>query len=182
MAWLPNLLTCLRILLTPAIVWALLSGRCDLALPLSMIAGSTDGADGLIARRFGWTSRLGRFLDPIADKILLTSLYVSFGLAGLIPIWLVWLVVGRDAVILGLSAAGLMLTSIRDFPPTNWGKLSTLLQISGALIVLAACSGFELAERLVPVAILAVAAGTAWSGIHYIWRAECLFGAAREKV
>src|SRR5688572_33215575 len=91
----PNLLTCVRIAMTPWIVVALVQGDCRKALWLSCIAGFTDAADGFLARRFGWSTRLGAYLDPIADKFLLTSLYVCFGIAGIVPGWIVWLVVGR---------------------------------------------------------------------------------------
>ena len=126
----PNLLTCVRIAMTPWVVIALVQGDCLKALWLSCIAGFTDAADGFLARRFGWSTRLGAYLDPIADKFLLTSLYVCFGIARIVPGWVVWLVVGRDILILLLAAGGILFTSRRDFPPTVWGKLSTVIQIA----------------------------------------------------
>src|SRR5688572_32039723 len=129
----PNLLTCARIVLTPWIILALMYRDCREALWLSCVAGFTDGADGFLARRFGSASRLGAYLDPIADKFLLTSLYISFGILRVVPGWLVWLVVGRDVLILLMSGAGLIFTERRDYPPTLWGKLSTVLQIGGAV-------------------------------------------------
>ncbi|HZN26350.1 MAG TPA: CDP-alcohol phosphatidyltransferase family protein [Burkholderiales bacterium] len=168
----PNLLTCARILLTPWIVLALIHGDCRKALWLSCVAGVTDGADGFLARRFGWASRIGAYLDPIADKFLLTSLYVCFGISHLIPWWLVWLVVGRDVLILVLAGLGLLLTSRREFPPTLWGKVSTVAQIAAAVIFLCVCAfPFSLAEDLRSAAQVAVTAATAWSGVHYTWRA-----------
>ena len=179
MRWVPNLLTCVRIVLTPMITLLILSGECARALPVTVLAGLTDGVDGYFARRFGAMSRVGALLDPAADKLLLTCLYMSFGLSGLIPTWLVYLVVGRDVVILALVAAGFVLAAIQDFPPTRWGKLSTVIQIAGALIFLVGCSGLAAAALLIPLAVFTVAAATLWSGLHYIYRAWVIFHASR---
>ena len=73
---------------------------------MSLFAGFTDAADGYVARKMGDASRIGAYLDPIADKLLLTAIYICFGVAGLTPWWLVYLVVGRDVMILSLAAAG----------------------------------------------------------------------------
>src|SRR5688572_31459886 len=113
----PNLLTCARIVLTPWIILALMYRDCREALWLSCMAGVTDAADGFLARRFGWASRLGAYLDPIADKFLLTSLYVCFGIAEIVPHGVVALVVGRDVLILLLAVAGILFTGRRDYPP-----------------------------------------------------------------
>jgi len=175
MRWLPNLLTGLRAVLTPLIVYLIVDGRCAAALPITVFAGLTDAADGYLARRYGAEGRLGAWLDPIADKMLLTALYITFGFAGMVPHWLVWLVVGRDAMILSLAALGLFVAAIRDFPPTIWGKLSTVLQIAGTLVFLSGCAGWAAAEALAPLAIWAVGLATAWSGLHYLWNALVRF-------
>ena len=109
------------------------TNKCTQAFWLSLIAGFTDAADGYVARWMGEVTRIGAYLDPIADKVLMTALYVCFGIAGLAPGWLVWLVVGRDIMILSLAGGGLFWKGIRDFPPTVWGKLCTLLQIAASL-------------------------------------------------
>ena len=179
---LPNLLTLARIALTPVCVYLLLSGRPDLAVPVTLIAGLTDAADGYLARRYGGESRFGAWLDPVADKLLLASLYVSFAIVCSVPAWLVWLVVGRDAVILAMVAAGLALTEIRDFPPTVWGKISTIVQIAGVLILLEACAGLAVARQVQGLTVWAVAALTAWSGLHYTWRAIGILRVADKKV
>jgi cardiolipin synthase (CMP-forming) len=171
MRWVPNFLTCVRIALTPLIVILIRDGNCAAALPVTVVAGLTDAADGYLARRLGVTGRLGAALDPIADKLLLTALYVSFGVGGLIPGWLVALVVARDVLILLMAAAGLFVAAIRDFPPTTWGKLSTVIQISATLVFLGACSELPGARLLLTPAVALVAIGTAWSGIHYVYRA-----------
>jgi cardiolipin synthase len=167
---LPNLLTCARIALAPVIVFALLANNCKDAFWLSLLAGVTDAADGYLARRMGFETRVGAYLDPIADKILLTALYFCFGVAGLAPWWLVWLVVGRDLMILSLAAGGLFWKGIRDFPPTIWGKLSTLLQIATSLAVISGCA-YALSPAVVHAFLYATAITTAWSGLHYLGRA-----------
>jgi cardiolipin synthase (CMP-forming) len=182
MGWLPNLLTIVRIVMTPFIIRDILDAHCGIALPLAMIAGFTDAADGYLARLLNAVSRTGAWLDPLADKFLLTGLYLSFGYGGLAPWPLVWLVVGRDLLILGMAVAGLAFTSIRDFPPTIWGKLSTVVQIAAALVILATCSGYSQTGGLSRFAEVAVVAATAWSGVHYMYRAAVLFRHARKKV
>ena len=168
----PNLLTCVRIAMTPWIVLALIAGDCRKALWLSCIAGVTDAADGFLARRFGFASRIGAYLDPIADKFLLTSLYIGFGIIGAVPEAIVWLVVGRDVLILLLTGAGMLFTARRDYPPTVWGKISTVLQIGAAVIFLTACAfPSSVAVSMSPPAQWAVVLATAWSGVHYVWRA-----------
>jgi cardiolipin synthase (CMP-forming) len=167
---LANLLTCVRIVLTPVIVLALIHDRCVQAFWLSLLAGFTDAADGYVARKMGDASRVGAYLDPIADKLLLTAIYICFGVAGLTPWWLVYLVVGRDIMILSLVAAGYLWKRIRDFPPSIWGKISTLLQIGAVLAVISLCA-FGTAPAFVQVLLYATAAATFWSGFHYLWRA-----------
>jgi cardiolipin synthase len=166
---LPNLLTILRLLLIPFILKALWDMHYRLAVPLVFAAGFTDAADGYLARRFSWQSRLGSYLDPLADKALLVSLYVTLGHAGAIPLWLVWLVLGRDVFILSMVASGFVFTNIRSFPPSIWGKVSTMVQVLTALVVLldrAFSFGPPALERTL---IMLTAAVTAWSGVHYGW-------------
>jgi cardiolipin synthase len=168
----PNLLTCARILITPYIILTLVRGDCRQALFLSCLAGATDAADGFLARRFHWMTRLGAYLDPVADKFLLTSLYICFGIANVVSDALVWLVVGRDVLILLMTSAGMLFTARRDYPPTIWGKLCTLLQIVGAVIFLSLCAyPNSVAAGFQEMAQIIIAAATAWSGVHYVWRA-----------
>jgi cardiolipin synthase len=166
----PNLLTCVRIALTPFIVFALLSNNCVQALLLSLIAGFTDTADGYLARKMRQESRLGAYLDPIADKFLLTALYLCFGMANLAPWWIVWLVIGRDAMILSLAAGGLFWKGVRDFPPTTSGKISTLLQITTSLAIISQCAN-GVSPYIVDLFLYATAISTIWSGVQYLRRA-----------
>jgi cardiolipin synthase len=169
MRHLPNLLTGLRLALTPWALWAIVGGSFRRALAILAVAGLTDALDGLMARRLKASSRVGAYLDPIADKLLLSGSYVALGVAGMVPLWLVLLILGRDAIILAMAGAALLFTSERDFPPSLWGKLSTLCQLTAAVVVLVA--GAFPDWRLRPGLLLwMAAAATAWSGIEYMWR------------
>jgi cardiolipin synthase (CMP-forming) len=164
---LPNLFTLLRVFLTPFVAVAILRGSYIRALVLLFLAGISDVVDGLLARRLGEATRVGAYFDPIADKILLVTIYISLGVAAAIPWWMVGIVFGRDLLILAMAAYGLRFTSIRKFPPSVWGKISTFLQISAALVVMGARAGIPAPVEL---ALWLMIAGTAWSGFHYAWR------------
>lgn len=167
---LPNLLSVSRLLLTPFAVRTVLTGQYGAALWIFAIAALTDGLDGLLARRMGCPTRLGAYLDPLADKVLLSGTYVALGLSGLTPWWLVGLIFGRDLLILALAGAALLFTHYREFPPTVWGKLSTAVQILVAVLVIVG-RAFPAVELPPAPLVLAVAAATAWSGVNYLWRA-----------
>lgn len=156
---LPNLLSLARLLATPFVVILLMSGDRRGALWLCLAAGLTDMLDGYLARRLGSQSQAGAYLDPIADKVMLSATYLAFGVGGLAPAWLVAVVFGRDALMLLALAGFLLFTDLRAFPPTLWGKLSTAVQIAFVLAVLTGISSrwFE----------WLTAATTAWSGAHY---------------
>jgi cardiolipin synthase (CMP-forming) len=167
---LPNLLTILRIVMTPFVVVAITQSHYRTAFLLGAIAGATDGLDGWLARRFDWRSRLGAFLDPLADKPLVVLGYVALGWQGVVPWWLVSLVVARDAIILLVAAFALAFKKIQDFPPSRWGTLSTIVQIAAAGEILAANGWPESPLHwLVVPAIWLVGAATVWSGVHYAW-------------
>jgi cardiolipin synthase (CMP-forming) len=168
MRWLPNALTLVRIILTPFIGLELAARDFGGAFPLIILAGITDALDGLLARRFHWHTALGAKLDPIADKLLLSVVFLALGFAGALPWWIVVLVLGRDLLILAFAAWALRFTSIRAFPPSLWGKISTILQISlAAAAVLNGARPGLLWDWIEPLALYLAAAGTAWSGVHY---------------
>ena len=108
----PNVITLLRFFLVPGVVFALLSGRMEWALAGFVIAGVSDGVDGFIARQFNQRSVLGAYLDPMADKLLLVSVFVVLGLMGNLPLWLVIAAVSRDALIIG----AVLLSTIMGHP------------------------------------------------------------------
>ena len=163
----PNLFTLLRLLLTPFVAAAILRGQYGRAILLFFVAGVSDAVDGYLARRLGALTRVGAYFDPIADKILLVAIYWSLGAAGAIPWWMVFFVFGRDLLILAMAAYGLLFTSVRKFPPSVWGKISTILQISAALAVMLDRVGFP---APVTLALWLMVAATVWSGFHYAWR------------
>lgn len=169
MKFIPNLLSAARLALAPYIFVLLWQRRYGLALALCFVAGLTDTLDGFIARRFNSTSRLGAYLDPIGDKVLLSGAFVTLALGGAIEKWLAILVLGRDAVILLMVAAAFLFTSVRSFPPSIWGKASTAAQIAFILVVLGHLAGLW-TTSLIPVVKWLVTILTAWSGIEYMWR------------
>lgn len=134
----PNLITLARILLVPVIVWAITSGEMLLAFTLFLAAGVSDAVDGFLAKRFGMASEFGAYLDPLADKALIVSIYVTLGISGAIPRWLVILVVSRDIMIV----SAVMLSWLMDKPvavkPLLVSKLNTVAQIVFAGLALAA--------------------------------------------
>jgi cardiolipin synthase len=167
LANLPNLFTALRLLLTPLVAWAILDGNYGRALWLFFAAGLTDVIDGALARRLGQSTKTGAYFDPIADKILLIAIYLALGAAGAMRWWMVFVVFGRDLLILGMAAYGLLFTKIRKFPPSVWGKISTFFQIAAAMVVMGDRDGIWAPVRL---ALTLMLAATIWSGLHYAWR------------
>ena len=161
-----NLFTLLRLVLAPFVAADILHGQWKRALILFFAAGLTDVIDGFLARRMGQPTRVGAYFDPIADKILLVAIYIALGAAQAIPWWMVALVFGRDLLILAMAAYGLLFTSVRKFPPSVWGKISTFFQISAALVVMGDRAGIPAPVRL---SLALMVAATAWSGIHYVW-------------
>jgi len=174
---LPNLFTIVRIALAPLVAASILSDHYARALILCLIAGASDGLDGYLARRLGEITTLGAYLDPIADKILMATIYMSLGIAEAMPWWMVAVVFGRDIFILGMVGCGLAFTSIRRFPPTLWGKVSTVLQIAAALAVMGAHIGLATGAAFV---LWLMIAATVWSGIHYGWRGLAMLRTAAE--
>jgi cardiolipin synthase len=169
--YVPNLLSTLRLLAAPYVFVLLASARHREALLWMVLIGATDGLDGYIARNFNATSRLGAYLDPLADKVLLSGSFLTLGLLGAIPAWLVWLVLGRDLLILLFAAVILTLTrQRRDFPPSWAGKVSTTVQIVYILLVTA--SGASLIPSVFPdLGQWIVLAVTGWSSVDYARRA-----------
>lgn len=139
---LPNLITMARILSVPLIVWAITSGHVLPAFLLFLAAGISDAVDGFLAKRFNMSSELGALLDPVADKALIVSIYVSLGISEALPRWVVILVVSRDILIVG----GFLLALLMDRPmavrPHPVSKLNTAAQIVLAGLVLASL-GFK---------------------------------------
>lgn len=165
----PNLLTLIRIFLTPYLVWLLLNGKIDHALVVFFVAGITDGLDGLIARMFHQKSTLGAYLDPLADKLLLVSSFVMLGHLRLIPSWLVIIAVSRDAVIL-LGLMSLTFFQIHvEMKPSALGKLTTLLQLLTIFVVLStSVVSLPAKDWVLYILYVATAVFSVGSGLHYV--------------
>jgi cardiolipin synthase len=170
-ATIPNVLTVLRLVAAPWIAWAILDGAYWTAVAVLALAGATDALDGYLARRLRATSRAGAYLDPISDKILISVVYVCLAWAGDVPWWLVALVFGRDLLILAAAGAIRARTGIRDFPPSVWGKLATLIHIvTVGTVMLARASQTVWAQEPISVLIWVAGTATVWSGIDYAVR------------
>jgi len=171
MMTIPNLFTMVRIAMTPFILYALAHGQFLLGGWLFGAAAFTDLLDGAVARRFGGESKIGLYLDPIADKILLSSIYIGLAAGGAVPVWLVVAIFGRDLWIVALSAYVLRFTTFRDLAPSVWGKACTFLQIMTAVPVMAA-EGYHDAvlRRICDALILAVAGFAILTAADYSWR------------
>ena len=177
----PNLITLGRIILVPVVIWAIISGEMLAAFALFLAAGISDAVDGFLAKRFHMASELGAYLDPLADKALIVSIYVALGVAGALPISLVILVVSRDIMII----SGFMLSWLIGKPmpvrPLTISKANTVAQIFLATLVLAE-QGFHFnAVLLSTIAVLLVAVLTVLSIAFYLaeWvRHMNSFGAA----
>jgi cardiolipin synthase (CMP-forming) len=164
----PNLVTLARILLVPVVVWAIAAGQMRAAFLLFMAAAISDAVDGFLAKRFGMKTELGAYLDPLADKVLIVSIYVTLGITGVIPLWIVILVVSRDIMIVG----AIMLSWLVDRPvkikPHMVSKLNTAMQIVFACLVLASLGfGFD-AGALLTLVMWLVAVLTLLSVAFYV--------------
>lgn len=165
----PNLISITRIFLSIPIVWMLLEQQFSIALMLFVVAGISDGLDGYLAKRNGWQSHLGGLLDPLADKVLLISSFLTLGLLGMIPLWLVLLVVLRDLVIV----TGALVYNFRvvelEAAPSIISKVNTFTQIVLVLAVVLDNGLLGLPILLIEGLVWLVAITTIASGINYIW-------------
>lgn len=137
----PNAISLLRAMLVPVIVWLMLSGEHRLALYVFALAAISDAADGFVAKRFGQTSELGAYLDPLADKLLLVSTFVTLAGQSHVPIWLAVLVVARDlAIIIAVLLAALVRKPLA-IQPSRISKANTVLQVLTVLFILLRLAG-----------------------------------------
>lgn len=137
---LPNIITIGRILLVPLTIWLIVAGQFGLAFLVFIIAGVGDGIDGFIARRYSMKTRLGAYLDPLADKLLLVSIYISLGFLQHMAAWLVILVASRDVLIVGAVILSWILDKPIKVQPLMISKVNTVAQIifaGGQLAILA---------------------------------------------
>jgi cardiolipin synthase (CMP-forming) len=164
----PNQLTLLRLAFLPFFVISILYERYEWALAILIAAAASDGLDGLLARKLHQKTALGAYLDPIADKLLLSSSFFLLALKGKIGWWLAILVLSRDVLILAVAVVVLTTAGPRRFPPSLFGKATTLFQILLiAVVIAAAVFARPEFESVQAVLIYAVAALTIISGLHY---------------
>lgn len=190
-ATLPNLLTMLRMVMIPFFVSLLFYQRFYWALAVFILAGVTDGLDGLFARRFDQHSQLGTILDPIADKLLLVTSFIVLSLPSIspqqqppshlpVPFWVTAAVISRDVFILVGAAAINIVTGFRRFRPSLLGKINTVVQILAVVLILIAAgipsriSGYYLPTVYATVFLLAIL-----SGVHYVFFASKLLNEER---
>jgi cardiolipin synthase len=165
---LPNLITLARILVVPVIIWAIASGAMLFAFLLFIAAGVSDAVDGYLAKRLGMKSELGSYLDPLADKTLLVSIYVALGISAVLPRWLVILVVSRDFLIIGAVMLSWLVGKPIAVKPLAVSKFNTVAQILLAALVLGALGfGFDAGWALT-VLMAAVAVLTLLSAGFYV--------------
>lgn len=171
----PNLLTLLRMVLIPVFAILLYYGYSGTALVVFLIAGISDGVDGFVARRFNQESALGTIIDPIADKLLMTTAFIILTLPNIlpqtkhlpVPFWVTASVIGRDVLIITVAGAINIMTGFRGFKPSYLGKMSTLVQVVAVTIILfAAVYGYTF---FLPTVYTLVVLFAFLSGVHYIF-------------
>lgn len=166
--WLPNAISLLRIALIPPIVVLIARDEFGWALGLFLVAGMSDGIDGYLAKRFAWNSRLGAFLDPAGDKLLVASSYGTLAFLGLIPPWLAVVVICRDVVIVAGSILYHCLVRPLEGEPTRISKLNTALEFLLLVFVLSR-AGYGWPEAItVTVLGAAVLVTVVISGFDYV--------------
>ena len=165
----PNSLTILRILLTPVFVGFLIYERYEYSLAVLLLAGITDGLDGTIARVANQRTRLGAYLDPLADKLLLTSGFVTLSVLHLLPSWIAILVVSRDMMLMTGTLLARLTESRVDISPTLLGKGTTLFQLS-YLILTVVLTSRQMDLKLIQPLLYLMVGLTVMSGFHYLYR------------
>ena len=180
----PNMLTVFRMVLIPVFVSLLFYHRFLWALAVFVLAGLTDGLDGLLARRFGQQSQLGTVLDPIADKLMLVTAFIVLSMRSIfpqplpshlpVPFWVTVAVISRDVFIIVGAAAINMTTGFRGFRPSWLGKVNTTVQIGGIAAIMFAPSVPRYTGYYLPTVYAAVFIMAILSGLHYIFFASKL--------
>jgi cardiolipin synthase len=166
---LPNILTIFRFLLVPPVVYYMLNHEFGPALVLFAVAGFSDALDGFLARRYHWTSRMGALMDPLADKLLMVSSFLTLGWLGLLPYWLVGLVILRDLVIVTGAIIYNARIELVEADPSIVSKLNTLAQILLVLSVMFSHAIQELPAFWIDALIYSMLITIVWSGLGYVW-------------
>ncbi len=167
LASLPNLICVMRMLLAIPIVWALLEGYYGWTLGLFVVAAVSDALDGFLAKQFGWTSELGKVLDPVADKLLLVSVIITLTLVGMVPLWLTIVVVARDVVIGAGAGVYKWLFGPVEGQPTVASKVNTFFQLTYVIGVVASAAAPIVPQAWVMLLGATVLVTTVVSGVDY---------------
>ncbi|WP_183792360.1 CDP-alcohol phosphatidyltransferase family protein [Tunturiibacter gelidoferens] len=166
----PNLLTLMRLFIIPFLLIEILDGHYGVAFALFMLAGISDALDGLLARWLSQKTTLGQYLDPIADKLLLSSLFVVLTHVGLIPLYVTVLVFSRDVGILLIATLLFVTGTLRDFRPSVFGKLNTFVQIVALIAVI--CQKLFVSQQVATlrdILVRAIAVLAPLSAAQYAW-------------
>lgn len=154
----PNVITLARVILVPVVFWLLVSGRTQTAFIMFLVAGISDAIDGFLAKRFNWQTELGAYLDPLADKLLIVSIFVGLGVLGELPSWLVIAVVSRDLLIVAAVLLSWVIGRPVRIQPLAVSKANTVSQIALAALVLAD-DGFGLGLDTIRLVLIWLTAG-----------------------
>lgn len=164
----PNLITIFRLLLVPLVIVMIMQGQWPTAFVLFVVAGISDAVDGFIARRFDMRSEFGAYIDPLADKALLVSIYVTLSIVGVLPGWLAIVVVSRDVMIVAAVLLSWVMARPVEIKPLVVSKLNTAAQIGFAALVLSTNAFGVDASRIENPAMVVVAALTVASAGAYL--------------
>ncbi|KOR29266.1 CDP-alcohol phosphatidyltransferase [Achromatium sp. WMS2] len=167
--YIPNIISCLRILLAIPVGILLLEHRYQETLGLFVMASISDGLDGFLAKRFGWQSRLGGFLDPLADKTLFITTFVILGIIGLVPIWLVLLALIRDVLIIAGTLSYQLAVEDVQPAPSLISKINTFIQMLLVIAVIVSAGFYQLPKVLTDGLELILLFTLITSGWHYAY-------------
>ncbi|MFM9975152.1 MAG: CDP-alcohol phosphatidyltransferase family protein [Beijerinckiaceae bacterium] len=163
-----NVLTILRFCLVPIVIVSIVNQEWTIAFVLFVTAGVTDALDGFIARHYDMRTELGAYLDPLADKALLVSIYVTLAISAVIPSWIAVLVVSRDVMIVGAVIVSWIMDNPVEINPLRLSKANTLVQISFAALVLFSLAFALPLDVLMRIGIVLVTALTLASMVAYL--------------
>jgi cardiolipin synthase len=178
----PNLLTLLRLMFIPFVISSILEGRYSVALTLFILAGISDGLDGVLARSLSQRTKLGEYLDPIADKLLLSTLFLVLSVAHRIPWRVTVIVFSRDVIILVVCSLVYATTPLRDFSPSIFGKANTVAQIvTVGATLLYEVRPWDWVGAVKQYGLWTVFGLTIFSALHYVFLLVLRLNALTEK-
>ena len=165
--YIPNAITSTRILCVPCLIWMLFHQQFERSLVLIFVMGLSDGLDGFLARRYGWKTTLGAYLDPLADKVMLLSAFIAFVALGWVPWWLAAVIVARDVILLVGAAYYHLVTRQLKMEPLASSKINTCAQIILAVSLIYA-QVWPLHAQILNALMTVVVCTTVASGVQYV--------------